>query len=71
MEFIKQALLSAKILTPGGYISDAVVTNNACICDSHGRVTHKISYAANGVDLAVSEYRTGRVVYRVKLPLAS
>ncbi|MBR3257339.1 hypothetical protein IKG02_03620 [Candidatus Saccharibacteria bacterium] len=67
MEFIRQALLSAKILTPDGYISDALISNNACVCDRHGRVTHRIRHDAYGVDLIVTEEKTDRVVYRLPL----
>ena len=70
MEFIKQSLLRAGILTPGGYIDDALVTNNACVFDSHGVMTHKIERAANGVDLLVVEKKTGNYT-RIQLPLAS
>ncbi|MBQ3430555.1 hypothetical protein IJG20_00400 [Candidatus Saccharibacteria bacterium] len=68
MEFIKQALLSAKILTPGGYINDALVSNNACVCDSHGTVTHIIEYDAYKTDLLVRNKKTGRYDLRIKLP---
>ena len=71
MEFIKQSLLRAGILTPGGYINDALVTNNACVCDSHGNVTHRIETAANGVDLLVVNKKTGRYDLRIQLPLVS
>lgn len=71
MEFIKQALLSANILTPGGYINDAVVTNNACVCDAHGVVTHTIEYDAYGVDLLVRNKKTGRYDLRIKMPLVA
>ncbi len=67
MQFIEQCLLRAGILTPDGYIDDALVTNRACVRDRYGYITHRIERAANGVDMIVVNASTGRVDYRICL----
>lgn len=66
MEFIKQALIKNGIITSDGYIDDALLSNRACVCDRHGRVTHRLSYAANGVDILCTDMR-GNIACRICL----
>ena len=67
MDFIKDMLIRNGILTSGGYIDDALVTNRACVRDSHGWITHRLERAANGVDIIAVNASTGRVDCRICL----
>ena len=68
MEFIRQMLLrNGLIANDGSYVTDALISNALCICDRHGRVTHRIERAANGVDLVVRNVKTRMVDCRLKL----
>ena len=67
MDFIQQALLKSGILTAGGYVDDACIRSGACVYDSHGRLTHRIHYACNGVDLVAENVKTGLVELRLCL----
>ena len=67
MDFIKNMLVRNGILTSGGYIDDALVSNRACVRDAHGWVTHHIERAANGVDVLVVNASTGRIDCRICL----
>jgi len=50
MDFIKDMLLRNGILTSGGYIDDALISNRACVRNRQGYITHRLERAANGVD---------------------
>ena len=47
------------------YIEGSLVSNSLVVCDSTGRVTHKIKRAVNGVDFVVENYSTGAVEMRI------
>ena len=68
MELIKQMLLrNGLIANDGSYITDAILRNEICVCDRHGRVTHRIERASNGVDLIVRGAKARMVECRLKL----
>ncbi|MBQ3464369.1 hypothetical protein IJH27_00840 [Candidatus Saccharibacteria bacterium] len=51
----------------GSYLTDALISNQICICDRSGRVTHRIEKAVNGVDLVVRNTSTHLVDLRLRL----
>ena len=67
MDLIKQMLLRNGLITSDGYITDALIRNQICVCDRHGRVTHRIERASNGVDLVVLGAKSRMVECRLKL----
>ena len=68
MEVIKQMLLkNGLVMSDGSYLTDSLVSNQICVCDRTGYVTHRIEKASNGVDLVVRNCRTHLVDCRLKL----
>lgn len=68
MDTIKSMLLKNGLLkNDGSYITGALLSNQLCVCDRHGHVTHRIERAANGVDLIARNTSTRLVDLRLKV----
>lgn len=62
MDFLKKALADAGYLGGGRTLDDALVTNAGIIRDRHGKPILKLEKAANGVDIAIVDYYSNRVI---------
>ena len=68
MDLIQDMLVRNGLIgNDGSYLTDALISNQICICDKNGRVTHRIERAANGGDLVVRNSSTQLVDLRLKL----
>ncbi len=62
MEFLQQALAEAGYLRGGKILDDALVRNQGLIRDRRGKAIARLERAANGVDVLVTDYNSGRVL---------
>lgn len=67
MEFLAQILGEAGYLNGGKTIDDALVRDAGLIRDRKGKAVARLERAANGVDILVTDYSSGRVLGRVNL----
>ncbi len=67
MNFLEQILRDAGLLGVEGRLDDAVVRNCGLIRDRSGQAIARLEKAANGVDILIRDYSSGRILGRIPL----
>ena len=67
MDPIREMLVRSGVISSNATFKEAAVRNAVIVYDADGNAQYSIEKAVNGVDVAVLDYRTRRLVHRLKV----
>ena len=67
MDPIREMLVRSGVIGANSRFVEAAVRNAVIVYDADGKAQYSIEKAANGVDVAVLDYHTRRLVHRLKV----